>query len=424
LSQFSVLIESDVPYRRWQAVIAIAIGNALEWYDFVIFGFFAITIAKQFFPIYSPTSALLLSLATFGAAFVMRPVGAIVLGHHADRRGRKSALTLTISLMMIGTALIAFAPTYASVGLLAPFIVLVGRLMQGFSAGGEFGSATALLAEQNPQSRGFLGSWQFVGQALALVLAMSFSTGLVMVLEAKQIDAWGWRIPFVLGLLIGPVALYIRRRISESYEFQAIRVSHSPPREILSSFKSRTLIAFGLVTVATVAVYTLVFMPTFAVRYFGYSLLDCFTISLLAGIVQMILIPVAGALSDKWGRLPIAGIAALAILAAAIPLLTRVTSAPTFLNLLIFQIGIGALLAIYLGTLPAMMSELFPTQVRTIGLSVSYAFAVAAFGGSAPFINAYLINLSGAHAVPSYYLAVAALVSLTALIAARNFGLR
>jgi len=424
LSLSSPSIDSGLSRQQWRAIAAIAVGNALEWYDFIIFGYFAIAIAKQFFPIYSPTSAILLALATFGAAFVMRPVGAIALGYYADRRGRKPALTLTISLMMLGTALIAFAPTHASIGPLAPFIILVGRLTQGFSAGGEFGSATALLAEQSAKSRGFFGSWQFFSQALALVLAMSFSTGLALVLETEQLNAWGWRIPFVLGLLIGPVALYIRRRISESSEFQTIRISHSPTGEILSSFKSRTLTAFGLVTLATVAVYTLVFMPTFAVQYLGYSLTDCFAVSLFTGIVQMILIPVAGALSDKWGRLPIAGIGAFAMLIAAIPLLTRVTSAPTFLNLLIFQISIGALLAVYLGALPAMMSELFPTQVRTTGLSISYSFAVAAFGGSAPFVNAFLINLSGTNVAPSYYLVIAALVSLAALVAARNLGLR
>ena len=255
--------------QKWRTIVAVTTGNAFEWFDFVIFGYFAIAIAKQFFPAGHQTSSLLLSLAVFGAAFVMRPLGAIVLGYCADRQGRKPALTLTISLMMVGTALIAFAPSYHSVGALASYIVLAGRLMQGFSAGGEFGSATALLAEQDPRSRGFYTSLQFASQALALVLAASFGAVLALAFDPEQRDTWGWRIPFVLGVLIGPIGIYLRSRIPESLEYQSTQISSSPAREVLTSFKARTLVALGLVTVATVTVYTLLFMPTFAVQYLG-----------------------------------------------------------------------------------------------------------------------------------------------------------
>jgi MHS family proline/betaine transporter-like MFS transporter len=419
-----VSTEVTIWRQRWRAIIAISIGNAFEWFDFVIFGYLAITIAKQFFPVDHQTSPILLSLAMFGAAFVMRPVGAIVLGYYGDRYGRKPALILTISLMMIGTALIAFAPTRDLVGPLAPSIVLAGRLVQGFSAGGEFGSATALLAEQDPRWRGFFASWQFASQALTVVLATSFGVILSTMLEAEQLNSWGWRIPFVFGLLIGPIAIYIRSRISESFEFQSTQISTSPTREILAQFKLRLLTAFALVTVATVVIYTLIFMPTFAVQYLGYSLSDSFLISLITGVIQMILIPVAGAASDKWGRLPIAGTATLAIMGTTMPLLMLVSSAPTFVNLLIFQVWIGAHLAIYLGALAAMMSELFPTQLRTTGLSLGYAVSVAVFGGFAPFINAFLIDISGSTVAPSYYVVTAALVSLAALVTARRLGIR
>ena len=410
--------KSKMPYQKWRTIVAISFGNALEWFDFVIFGYFIVTIAKHFFPTDDPTSALMFSAATFGAAFIVRPFGAIVLGHYADRFGRKLALTLTISLMTIGTALIAFAPTRSSIGPAASLIIIVARVLQGFSAGGEFGSSTSLLVEQEPRSRGFFASWQFASQALTLVLATSCATLLATALSAEQLDAWGWRIPFAFGILIGPFAIYIRQRIFESAEFQSIQVSRSPVRDVLSSFKSGLLIAVGLVTFATVAIYTLVFMPTYCVQYLSLSLSDGFQTSLITGIVQVVLVPIAGALSDKWGRIPIATFAILATIAIAIPLLFNLTTTPNFANLLLFQVCIGVSVAIYVGTLPAIMSELFPTQVRTTGLSISYSVAVCIFGGSAPLVNGLLINLTDSNIAPSYYLSVVAFISLIALAAA------
>jgi MFS family permease len=278
--------------------------------------------------------------------------------------------------------------------------------------------------EQDPRSRGFTGSWQFASQALTLVLATSVGAILSAVLDAEQINAWGWRLPFIFGILIGPIAIYIRNRLPESGEFKSIQISSSPAREIVSKFKSKLLIASGLVTIATAAVYTLVFMPTFCVEYLGYPLADGFLTSLITGVLQVVLIPIAGALSDKFGRLLLAGGASLVILVIAIPMLARVTSAPTFGSLLLFQLWIGASVTIYVGTLPAMMSELFPAEVRTIGLSVSYSIAVTVFGGFAPFINGLLIKLSGSNLAPGFYLSAAALISLVALAAARRAGLK
>src|SRR5882724_1193882 len=206
---------AELPGRsqRWRAVIAASVGNALEWFDFVVYGFFAVTMAKLFFPTGSETVSLLLALGTFGVTFFMRPLGAVVFGSYADRHGRKAALTLSISLMMAGTALIAITPTYSSIGLFAPILVVAARMVQGFSAGGEFGSATAFLAEQNPERRGFFASWQFASQGLTTILATAFGATLAGTLSMDQIESWGWRLPFIFGLLIGPVAYYIRRHI-------------------------------------------------------------------------------------------------------------------------------------------------------------------------------------------------------------------
>ncbi len=405
---------------KWRVVLAISIGNALEWFDFVIFGYFALAIAKQFFPAESLASSFLMSLAVFGAAFVMRPIGAIAVGYYADRVGRKPALTLTITLMMVGTALIAFAPPYEVVGSLAPFVIVAGRLLQGFSAGGEFGSATALLAEQHPSHRGFFASWQFASQAMSVVLATSFGAALATVLDPEQLDSWGWRIPFLFGVLIGPIALYIRYRIPESHEFQSSSRAGETPRQALLSSSLNILTAFGLVIIATVTVYTLVLTPTFAVQYLGYPMRDVFVVGLITGVLQTVLVPVAGFLSDKWGRLPLMAGAALVIFSTTWPLLTLVATTRTFAALLAFQMWIGAQLAIYLGALPALMAELFPTRIRTTGLAVSYSLAVAVFGGFTPVINASLIELSGTYAAPSFYLMAASVVSLVAIAAAHR----
>jgi MFS transporter, MHS family, proline/betaine transporter len=410
----------ELARSNWRIVAAISIGNALEWFDFVIFGYFALAIAKQFFPAESLASSFLMSLAVFGAAFVMRPLGAIAIGYYADRVGRKPALTLTITLMMVGTALIACAPPYEVVGSLAPFVIVAGRLLQGFSAGGEFGSATALLAEQHPSHRGFFASWQFASQAMSVVLATSFGAALATVLDAEQLDSWGWRIPFLFGVLIGPIALYIRYRIPESYEFELSSRAGETPRQALLSSSLNILTAFGLVIIATVTVYTLVLMPTFAVKYLGYPMRDVFVVGLITGVLQTVLVPVAGFLSDKWGRLPLTAGAALVIFATALPLLSWVATTRTFAALLAFQMWIGAQLAIYLGALPALMAELFPTRIRTTGLAVSYSLAVALFGGFTPVINASLIELLGTYAAPSYYLMAASIVSLVAIWAAHR----
>ncbi len=415
------MTEPPQPARsNWRIVAAISIGNALEWFDFVIFGYFALAIAKQFFPAGSLASSFLMSLAVFGAAFVMRPLGAIAVGYYADRVGRKPALTLTITLMMVGTALIAFAPPYEVIGSLAPFVIVAGRLLQGFSAGGEFGSATALLAEQHPALRGFFASWQFASQAMSVVLATSFGAALATLLDPEQLDSWGWRIPFLFGVLIGPIALYIRYRIPESYEFELSSRAGETPRQALLSSSLNMLTAFGLVIIATVTVYTLVLMPTFAVNYLGYPMRDVFVVGLITGVLQTVLVPIAGFLSDKWGRLPLVAGAALVIFGTALPLLTLVATTRTFAALLAFQMWIGAQLAIYLGALPALMAELFPTRIRTTGLAVSYSLAVAVFGGFTPVINASLIELLDSYAAPSFYLMAASIVSLVAIAAAHR----
>ncbi|MCK9916553.1 MFS transporter [Microbacteriaceae bacterium K1510] len=409
---------------HWRPVLAASIGNALEWFDFIVFGFFAGTIAGLFFPTGNDTVSLLLTFATFGVTFFVRPFGAVILGTYADRHGRKAAFMLTIVLMMAGTAIIAVTPSYASIGVLAPVLMVVARLLQGISAGAEFGSATAFLAEQNPARRGFFASWQFASQGLTTILVTIVGFVLTSTLTPAQMSDWGWRVPFFLGLLIGPVAYYIRRHVDETAEFKAIQTSERPLHDTLTGGKERLAIAFGAVVLCTVGMYTILFMPTYATRQLGLPASGAFAAGFLTGVIQFALIPIVGALSDRIGRLPVAFISAAAVLVAIYPMFWWLTAKPSLETLLIVSAIMGLLLAGYMGGLAALLSELFPTRMRTTGLSISYSFAVALFGGFAPFINAWLIGVTNNNLAPSFYLMLAAAVSLAALVSARKLGIK
>jgi MHS family proline/betaine transporter-like MFS transporter len=401
--------------RRWRAVAAASIGNALEWYDFVIYGYFATTIAKLFFPTQNDAESLLIALATFGITFFIRPLGAIVLGAFADHHGRKAAFMLTIALMMFGTAIIAVLPSYAAIGPLAPIAIVVARLIQGISAGGGFGSATAFLAEQDSKRRGFFASWQFASQGLTTVIAAATGAVVTATLTGDQIDHWGWRIPIIFGLLIGPVAYYLGRHVDETAEFQSLQDRDTSLLGSLSAARIKLLVALGTVVLCTVVMYTTLFMPSFAIHRLGLPAAGSFLATLLSGAIQIILVPVFGALSDRHGRLPIMFAACIAILAVSYPLFAWLAVSPTLQTLLIVQAVMGVLGAAYMGPLAALMSEMFPTRMRTTGLAISYSFCVAIFGGFAPFINAWLIDATSNNAAPSFYLMFAATISLVAL---------
>lgn len=408
------------PARSWRVVVAASIGNALEWFDLVVYGFFAVLIAKLFFPAGNDTVSLLLTLGTFGVSFFMRPLGAIVLGAYADRAGRKAALTLSIVLMMAGTLVIAILPTYRTIGLAAPLILVAARLMQGFSAGGEFGSATAFLAEHVPGRRGFFASWQIASQGLTTVLAAGFGVLLTGELSAEQLAAWGWRVPFVFGLLIGPAAWYIRTRLDETPEFLAAETTTTPLRDTLASQKMRLLIAIGAVVLGTVSTYLVLFMPTYGVRQLGLAPSVTFAAIALTGVIQMLFSPLVGHLSDRLGRTRIMLMSAVLLLVLIYPAFVFLVAHPTFGTLIVVQVALGFLMTGYFGALPGLLSEIFPVQTRTTGMSLAYNIAVTIFGGFGPFIITWLISSTGSKLAPSFYMMFAAVVSLLALFAARR----
>jgi MFS transporter, MHS family, proline/betaine transporter len=404
----------------FRIITAASIGNALEWFDLLIYGYFAVTISRLFFPTSDQTVSLLLALGTFGASYLVRPLGAIVLGAYADRTGRKASLMASIVLMMIGTLIMVVIPTYASIGVLAPIAVLVARLMQGFSVGGEFGSSTSFLVEHGPDRKGFFASFQWAGQGFAAVLASLFGVGLTTALTADQLNAWGWRIPYIFGLLIGPVGFYIRRHVDETPEFLAAEAPSTPVRDVLGGQWGRVLLAIGIAVVSNSSNYLILYMPTYAVKQLSLPQSSGFIATLLGGLILTVGSPLIGHSSDSVGRTGIMQLAAGLFVISAYPaflLLTGYASLPVLIGTVCW---LSLLKTMYSGVMPSLMAEIFPTRTRGTGMALSYNISVPIFGGFAPFISTWLIALTGNNLAPSFYLILTALVSLGALVAARN----
>jgi len=405
-----------------RVILAASIGNALEWFDILVYGFFAATISKLFFPAADNTVSLMLTLGTFAVSYVVRPVGGLVLGAYADRIGRKRALMLSIRLMMFATLVIAIMPSYADIGVLAPLAILLARLVQGFSAGGEFGSATAFLVEHAPDRRGFMASWQFASQGLATLLASAFGTVLTATLSTAQLESWGWRIPFCFGLLVGPIGYYIRRHVPEAGDFTA---GLAPVREAFHDQKSRMLVAVGALAVSTAISYLITYIPTYAVDQLGLPAYTGFASTLVTGIVLTGLTPVVGHLSDRFGRVRIMVVFGVLILALMYPSFAFLVANPGFSALLTVMFAVGVLKAGYFGPLPAMMADLFPASSRATGMAVSYNVGVLLFGGTTPLVIVWLVAATGSKLALTYYLMFLAALSLACvLIARRRLGVR
>ena len=404
---------------RKRAVAAATIGSAFEWYDFIVFSFFAGTIVKQYFPATDSSSQLLIGLATFGVGFFMRPLGAIVLGIYGDRRGRRAALTTTIALMMVGVFILTFVPPYSWIGIAGAILILIARLFQGFSAGGEFGGATSFLSEYSlPGRRGLYVSWQQSSQFMASLLGALLGAVLSASLSADALDSYGWRIPFAIGLLIGPVGIYIRRRLDDTPAFKAQgKPAEAPLREALGGHFARVLGGFGLVVMGTVSVYVLVlFLPTYAARTFGMPPTQAFIASAIMSAILVVLCVLAGMLSDRVGRRPVILVSAILLVILVYPLMAFLAAGPTMTRLILVEIVFAILIAGFSSVAPAMMAELFPTRVRNTGLALSYNFAVAIFGGFGQFIVAWLIQATGDVLAPAYYVLAASIVGTVAVL--------
>ncbi|WP_321964777.1 MFS transporter [Paraburkholderia sp. J7] len=403
------------PVSLARLVIATSAGNALEWFDIAIYGFFAVYIGKHFFPAVNETVSMLLTFGTFGASYLVRPLGGAVLGAYADRRGRKAALMLSVSLMMVGTAIIALIPGYETIGVTAPLAVFAARLIQGFSAGGEFGASTAMLIEHAPHRRGFLASWQFATQGLATLLAASFGYGLARLMAPADLAAWGWRLPFFFGLLIGPVGLYLRRYIEDTEDFKHAERTETPVREVLGHQKRLVLTAIGLMTVSTAVNYLLQYIPTFAIRQLHLPAATGFAATMAGGVILTVVTPFAGHLSDRIGRRTQMTCVALLFLVSAYPGFAWATSHASPVPLFVLIAWLALLKSIYFGAVPALMAEIFPAATRATGMSIGYNIGVTVFGGFTPAIVTWMLSATGDKSAPSYWLIATAMISLSAL---------
>jgi MFS transporter, MHS family, proline/betaine transporter len=402
-----------------KAVVAAVIGNALEWYDFTVFGFMTVVIAELFFPSSSDYSSLLLTTASFGVAFFMRPVGGIVLGLYADRAGRKAALSLVIALMTLGILLLAIAPPYSAIGIGAPLMIVFGRLLQGFSAGGEFGSSTALLIEAAPFSkRGFYGSFQMASQAAALLLGAVVGGLITRGLSPDALRSWGWRVPFIIGLVIGPIGFYIRRHLADSEAFLHARQTarRATLREVFASHSREILCGLGSVIALTVTIYVLIsYLPTFAVKQLKLPYAQSFYAVVVGNLLLTVLSPLAGAWSDRIGRKGLSLWSLIITLLVIYPLFSWLAAEPSVSKLILVQAILSVTLSGYYGPFGAMIAELFPANVRSIGLSLAYNFAVMLFGGFGPFFVTWLIETTGSPLAPTYYVMGGLLLSIIAV---------
>lgn len=402
-----------------RATIAASIGNVLEWYDFGIYGFFAATIGAKFFAAGDAVSGLLSAFAVFGIGFFARPLGGIVIGFVADKYGRRPALMITIMLMALGTLMIGISPTYESVGVLAPIILVTARLLQGFSTGGEWGASAAFVVEwATPGRRGLYASAQQLTAYLGIVVGSSVAAIVSGALSAPAIDSWGWRIPFLLGALIGPFGLYMRRTISETPAFTAAtKISEEgQPTQWGPAFR-----LFCLVALSSSATFTFMYyLPSFTQRYSGVTRTESLWANSIAIMAFVFAVPVAGMISDRIGRKPLLVTGALLFLVCSYPLMAATTLYPGFASVLAVQIILDLFFAIYAGAAAVTCVELFPTKTRLRWLSPAYNVAQIAFGAFAPYIATWLVSTTGSPTAVVYFVVLTALISGVAALSMRE----
>jgi len=397
-------------------VIRVASGNFLEAYDFQVFGYYAAAIARTFFPGEDQFASLMLTYATFGAGFLMRPLGAIVLGAYIDHHGRRKGLLLTLSLMAVGTFSIACTPGYASLGLLAPLLVLVGRLLQGLSAGVELGGVSVYLSEiATPGHKGFYVSWQSASQQIAVMFAALLGLILAMNLSAIEMTRWGWRIPLLIGCLIIPLVFVIRRSLAETSEFLSRTQRPSMTQIVRTVAANWRLVILGTMTatVVTVTFYMITaYTPTFGTSVLHLTNTGSLLVTLLVGASNFIWVPVMGSLSDKVGRRALLIAFTTLTILTAYPALSWLVGAPSLPRLLMVELWLSCMFGSCSGAMVPFLTEIMPREVRASGFSLAFSLATAVFGGFTPAICTYLIHATGNRAMPGAWLSAAAACSL------------
>jgi MFS family permease len=405
-----------------KTVFRVASGNFLEMYDFMVFGYFSAAIGRAYFPSTSEFASLMFSLTTFAVGFIARPLGAIFLGAHIDHVGRRKGLLVTLLLMSVGTLTIALVPGFATIGLFAPVLVVFGRLCQGFSAGVELGGVSVYLSEiATPGNKGFYVAWQSASQQMAVVVAGVIGYALSTSMPPDALDAWGWRIPLIVGCLIIPFVYMIRRTLQETAEFAA-RARHPSPREVYYSLAAHwrvLLTGVAMVLMTTVSFYTITaYTPTFGKSVLNLNQSDVLLVTLCVGISNLIWLPLMGSLSDRFGRRPLLlAFSSIAIL-TAYPAMSWLVDHPSFIKLLCVELWLSFIYAGYNGAMVVYLTEIVPVDVRTAGFSVAYSLATT-IGGATPLMVTYLIHATGNRAMPGVWLSGAAILALIGVCASR-----
>ena len=412
-----------------RAIYAATIGNVMEWYDFGVFGFLAGSLALNFFPHDDPRTSLLNTFLIFGVGLVFRPLGGIVIGRMGDRRGRKPALVLTILMMAVGTVIIGVLPTYADVGVVAPILLLLARLLQGFSTGGEWGGSTAFMAEWSVEGkRGLYTSFQQMSVAGGSLLGAGLAALLTSLIGSDAINEWGWRIPFLIGGLFGPIGLWLRREVDETPPFRAVATDHQVPgsraeghQVAEASTLRHATKAFGFTVLWTVSFYVfLTYMPTYTRTQLHLTAAQSLWASTASLLTLVVLVPLMGAFSDRVGRKKLLLASCILCFVIPIPAFYVLTQAYGFLSVVLVQIVFAFAISLFSGPGPAAIAEIFPTRGRSTWMSSSYALAVAIFGGFAPFISQWLIDASGSKMAPTVYVMAAAAISFGTIVRLRE----
>ena len=412
----AVRVEAET---RKIAVVAATIGNFVEWYDFIVYGYFAAVIGALFFPSSDPLASIAATFAVFGVSFVVRPLGALVVGSYGDRIGRRGTLAVVVLLMSGATFLIGAAPTYAQVGILAPIILAFARALQGFSAGGEFGGATSFMIEYAPEGRrGLYGSWQAFTQGVAAGVGVTLGVVLSSALPEEAFTAWGWRIPFLIALPFGLIGLYLRLKLEDTPHFKAVletrEVEAAPLAETIRSHGADILKVIGTIVFGTALTYLLIYLPTYSQTVLGLSRSQALAADLIGILALLIVCPASAVLSERTGRKAFMVGPAVGTAVLALPIFWLLQgSLPA---VVLAHVCVGGLIGLFGGAYPAAFSELFPTNVRYSSLSLGYSVSVSIFGGFAPLIFTYLLQQTGNPISPAFYILAAGIISVVAAL--------
>jgi MFS family permease len=411
---------------KFGSILRVSSGNFLEMYDFMVFGYYAAGIGRAFFPAQSEYASLMLSFMTFGTGYLMRPLGAIILGAYVDHQGRRKGLILTFSMMAFGTLAIGCMPGYETIGMLAPILVVASRLVQGLSAGVELGGVSVYLAEiATPGRRGFYTAWQSGSQQVAVMFAAVLGLLLSRILRPEQMAGWGWRVPLLLGSLMIPFVLMMRRSLQETSEFLA-RKHHPKPGEIMRMVAANwrlVLLGMMLSTMTTVTFYVITaYMPTYGTSVLHLSTTTSMLVTLIVGFSNFILVPSGGLASDFFGRRRMLATFSIIALLTSYPALLWLTSAPSFGRLVVVALWFSMIFGGYNGSMVALLTEIMPAKIRASGFSLAFSLAAGIFGGFTPAVATYLIHVTGNRAMPGLWVSFAALLGLTAtaLISSRD----